>query len=206
MNENCLFYVISIAVAYFSGAIPIGFLIGKARGVDVRTVGSKNIGATNVYRTVGKPWGILAFAGDFLKGFLPTLAVKLVFDDLVYLPLAVGIMTVVGHMFTCFMKFKGGKGVATGFGMLVALLPWVVLSAFALWVVVMLASHYISLASIAAAAYLGVVVWIPVAFLASPGYANIPQCTVVTIVAIASIVKHRTNIERLRAGTENKIY
>ena len=206
MNENCLFYIVSIIVAYFCGAIPIGYIIGKARGVDIRTVGSKNIGATNVYRTVGKPWGILAFIGDFLKGFLPTLAVKFVFDDLVYLPLVVGIMTVVGHMFTCFMKFKGGKGVATGFGMLVALLPCVVLSAFAVWVVVMLLSHYISLGSIVAAAYLGVVVWIPISFMNSPGYHNLPQCIVVTIVALASILKHRTNIQRLLAGNENKIY
>jgi glycerol-3-phosphate acyltransferase PlsY len=206
MNENCLFFIVSIIVAYFCGAVPIGFLIGKMRGVDVRTVGSKNIGATNVYRTVGKPWGILAFIGDFLKGFLPTLVVKMVFDDLQYLPLVVGIMTVVGHMFTCFMKFKGGKGVATGFGMLVALVPAVVLSAFALWVVVMLVSHYISLASIAAAAYLGVIIWIPIAFMGNPGYHNIPQAIVVTIVAAASIIKHRTNIQRLLAGNENKIY
>lgn len=206
MNENCLFYIVSIIVAYFCGAIPIGYIIGKARGVDIRTVGSKNIGATNVYRTVGKPWGILAFTGDFLKGFLPTLTVKFVFDDLVYLPLVVGIMTVVGHMFTCFMKFKGGKGVATGFGMLVALLPCVVLSAFAVWVVVMLLSHYISLGSIVAAAYLGVVVWIPISFMNSPGYHNLPQCIVITIVALASILKHRTNIQRLLAGNENKIY
>jgi glycerol-3-phosphate acyltransferase PlsY len=115
-------------------------------------------------------------------------------------------MTVVGHMFTCFMKFKGGKGVATGFGMLVALLPCVVLSAFAVWVVVMLVSHYISLGSIVAAAYLGVVVWIPISFMNSPGYHNLPQCIVVTIVALASILKHRTNIQRLLAGNENKIY
>jgi glycerol-3-phosphate acyltransferase PlsY len=206
MNENCLFFIVSIIVAYFCGAVPIGFLIGKMRGVDVRTVGSKNIGATNVYRTVAKPWGILAFIGDFLKGFLPTLVVKMVFVDLQYLPLVVGIMTVVGHMFTCFMKFKGGKGVATGFGMLVALVPAVVLSAFALWVVVMLVSHYISLASIAAAAYLGVIIWIPIAFMGNPGYHNIPQAIVVTIVASASIIKHRTNIQRLLAGNENKIY
>ena len=102
--------------AYLVGAIPFGFLIGKMRGVDVRTVGSKNIGATNVFRTVGKKWGLLAFACDFLKGFLPTLLCKASATPVAWLPLAVGVACVVGHMLTPYMKFKGGKGVATAFG------------------------------------------------------------------------------------------
>ena len=124
-------YVIAIVAAYLIGSIPFGFLVGKMRGIDVRTVGSKNIGATNVFRTVGRNWGLLAFALDFLKGFIPTfLALHYVraSDDatLAFLPLATGVACVAGHMFTCFMKFKGGKGIATGFGMLVALTPFLV--------------------------------------------------------------------------------
>ena len=127
--DKSVIWILWAVGAYLVGSIPFGFLIGKLRGKDIRTLGSKNIGATNVYRTVGKPWGILAFLCDFLKGFLPTLAAQK-FGNADWLPLMVGILTVAGHMWTCFMKFKGGKGIATGFGMLVALTPVLVLTAF----------------------------------------------------------------------------
>ncbi len=195
--------------AYLVGSIPFGFLVGKMRGKDIRTLGSKNIGATNVYRTVGKPWGILAFACDFLKGFLPTFAALQFKDEGWYvdwLPLMVGILTVAGHMWTCFMKFKGGKGIATGFGMLVALTPVLVLVAFAMWVVVMLVSHYVSLGSIVAAAFLLVAVWFPCDFLRCRGYNDLPLCILVTVLCAFAIWKHRTNIIRLRAHAESKIY
>jgi glycerol-3-phosphate acyltransferase PlsY len=212
-------YLIAIVAAYLIGSIPFGFLVGKMRGIDVRTVGSKNIGATNVYRTVGHGWGLLAFLCDFLKGLLPTLGAKAIAAHysgdaaLAYLPLAVGVTTVAGHMWTCFMKFKGGKGIATGFGMLVALTPVLVLVAFALWVVVMLVSHYVSLGSIVAAAFLMVVVWLPwhdwfpCGMLRScTGYHDLPLCILVTVLCAFAIWKHRTNIIRLRAHAESKIY
>ena len=193
--------------AYIVGSIPFGYLIGRARGVDVRTVGSKNIGATNVYRCVGKLWGVLAFACDFLKGLIPTIAARKFGADLFpHLPLAVGVACVVGHTLTVFMKFKGGKGVATAFGMLVGLLPFVVLSAFALFVVAGALSHYISLGSCLAAAFLAVAVWIPCDTLGNPGFHDCPTAALVTLVAIFVIWKHRANIARLRAGTENKIF
>jgi len=191
--------------AYLVGSIPFGFLIGKLRGKDIRTLGSKNIGATNVYRTVGKPWGILAFACDFLKGFLPTFAAQK-FGNVEWLPLMVGILTVAGHMWTCFMKFKGGKGIATGFGMLVALTPVLVLVAFAVWVVVMLVSHYVSLGSIVAAAFLLVSIWFPCKLLHCKGYHDLPLCILVTALCAFAIWKHKTNIIRLRAHAESKIY
>ena len=191
--------------AYLVGSIPFGFLVGKMRGKDIRTLGSKNIGATNVYRTVGKPWGILAFACDFLKGFLPTLAAQK-FGHADWLPLMVGILAVAGHMWTCFMKFKGGKGIATGFGMLVALTPVLVLVAFAVWVVVMLVSHYVSLGSIVAAAFLLVSIWFPCKLLHCKGYNDLPLCILVTALCAFAIWKHKTNIIRLRAHAESKIY
>ena len=200
-----MIYVIFAVAAYFCGSIPFGFLIGKMRGVDVRTLGSKNIGATNVYRTVGHKWGFLAFFCDFLKGFIPTLLAKLLFPEVPYLAIMTGVLCVVGHMWTCFMKFKGGKGIATGFGMLVALIPWMVLTAFGIFVVTVWLSHYISLGSILAAAFLLVAVWFPI--LGNPGVsADLPQCVLVAVVAAFAIWKHRSNIGRLIKGCENKIY
>ena len=201
--EKTIVWLAWLAGAYLIGSIPFGFLIGRMRGVDVRTVGSKNIGATNVYRTVGKKWGLLAFFCDFLKGFVPVVLAQRLGDEM-YLPLAVGLMTVVGHMFTCFMKFRGGKGIATGFGMLVGLLPWLVLTAFGLFVITVWISHYISLGSCVAAAFLAVGVWFP--WLGSAGVRNLPLSAVVTAVALVAIYKHKANIRRLVDGCENKIY
>jgi len=201
--------------AYLIGAIPFGFLIGKMRGVDVRTVGSRNIGATNVFRTVGKKWGLLAFALDFLKGFLPTLAAVSMAGHGAggpegagglpsWLPIATGIACVVGHMLTPYMKFKGGKGVATAFGMLVALVPGLVGVAFLVFVAFFALSHYISLGSCAAALFLAVGVWFR--WLGCEGAANLPQAILITAIALFVVWKHRANIKRLAAGNENKIF
>jgi glycerol-3-phosphate acyltransferase PlsY len=201
--EKAMIWAAWLFGAYLAGSVPFGFLIGKMRGVDVRTVGSKNIGATNVYRTVGHGWGFLAFFCDFLKGLVPVVLAQR-FGGEAHLPLAVGLMTVVGHMFTCFMKFRGGKGVATGFGMLVGLLPWLVLAAFGIWVITVWLSHYISLGSCLAAAFLAVAVWFP--WLGSVGWRNLPLSIVVTVVALVAIYKHKSNIRRLMDGCENRIY
>ena len=197
MNENIVVWVAWIAGAYLVGSIPFGYLIGRARGVDVRTVGSKNIGATNVYRTVGKSWGLLAFLCDFLKGLLPVLA-SARWGGEANLPVCVGLACVVGHTLTVFMRFRGGKGVATAFGMMIALVPYPTLAAFAVFVVAVWISHYISLGSILAAATLGTLVW---ALPATPAVRWIA-----TAIAIFVIVKHRSNISRLLKGCENKIY
>ncbi len=183
--------------AYLVGSIPFGFLIGKMRGVDVRTVGSKNIGATNVYRTVGKKWGFLAFFCDFLKGFLPTLAALRWGDD-GNLAVYVGLACVIGHTLTVFMRFRGGKGVATAFGMMIALAPYPTLAAFGVFVVTVWLSHYISLGSILAAITLGALVWFVPCLPLLRGIA--------TAIAVFVVVKHRTNIARLVKGCENKIY
>ena len=193
-----------IVGAYLVGGIPFGYLIGRMRGVDVRTVGSKNIGATNVFRTVGKKWGLLAFLCDVLKGLVPVLLAKAFASRPSWVPLAVGIACVVGHMLTPYMKFKGGKGVATAFGMLIGLAPCLVGVAFALFAVVFACSHYISLGSCSAAAFLAVAVWFP--WLGSRGVDDIAQCILVAAVALFVIWKHRANISRLVSGTESKIY
>ena len=195
--------IIWITAAYLIGAIPFGFIIGKMRGVDVRTVGSKNIGATNVFRTVGKKWGLLAFALDVTKGLAPTILARC-FASGSWIPLAVGVACVTGHMLTPYMKFKGGKGVATGFGMLMALIPVHCALAFAVFALTFAASNYISLGSCTAAAFLGVSVWIKIGGFA--GYGDVPQAVLVTLVAAFVIFKHRANIKRLIDGNENKIY
>ena len=191
--------------AYLIGGIPFGFLIGKLRGIDVRTVGSKNIGATNVFRTVGKKWGLLAFFCDVMKGLVPTLVAKMLYaETMPAMPILVGITCVAGHMLTPYMKFKGGKGVATAFGALIALMPATVGMAFALFAIVFACSHYISLGSCAAATSLAVMVWIP--FLDHAGYNDLPLCILVTLIAAFIVWKHRSNIGRLVRGEENKIY
>lgn len=191
--------------AYCIGGIPFGFIIGKLRGVDVRTVGSKNIGATNVFRTVGKKWGLAAFALDVLKGLLPVLAAKRFapVDTHPWLPLAVGVACVAGHMLTPYMKFKGGKGVATAFGMLLGLVPALVGVAFAVFALFFAFSHYISLGSCMAALFLAVGVWFR--WLGCEGTDNLPQCILVTVMAVFVVWKHRSNIVRLVKGTENRI-
>ena len=209
-QQEVLIAVVFIVVAYLIGGIPFGFLIGKLRGVDVRTVGSKNIGATNVFRTVGKKWGLLAFLCDVMKGFLPTLFVRQwvadpeLYPDWTWLPLVVGITCVVGHMLTPYMKFKGGKGVATAFGALIALIPALVGTAFGLFALTFACSHYISLGSCTAAAFLAVAIWFPI--LGTKGAGDLPQCILVTFIALFIIWKHRSNIGRLVHGNENRIY
>jgi len=184
--------------AYLVGSIPFGYLIGRMCGVDVRTVGSKNIGATNVYRTVGKKWGFLAFFCDFLKGFLPACFASVLVPQPSFLPVLVGLACVIGHTLTIFMKFKGGKGVATAFGMTVALATYPALLAFAVFVVTVWISHYISLGSMLAAAALAVLVWFfPVV---------LPMRLIALFIAVFVIYKHKSNIRRLLDGCENKIY
>lgn len=207
--------------AYLVGGIPFGYVIGRLRGVDVRTVGSKNIGATNVFRTVGKGWGLLAFACDVLKGMLPTLAAKWYVASGYALPqpqpwyeagfpLFVGIACVVGHMLTPYItdekgrRFHGGKGVATAFGMLIGLIPAMVGVAFALFALLFACSNYISLGSCGAAAFLAIAIWFPV--LGTAGYRDLPQCVLVTVISLFIIWKHRANIGRLVKGNENKIF
>jgi len=192
--------------AYVLGSIPFGFLIAKACGKDIRTLGSGNIGATNVFRSVSKPLGILTFALDFLKGFCGVRFVPVLAADLTHtsfegmaLPVFCGALTVVGHNWTCFLGFKGGKGIATSAGLLLGLSPAGVGIAFAVWLAAFLSTRYVSVASIAAAVVLGVVAW-PLHLHAYGAW--FPG--VLTLLAALAVWKHRSNIARLRAGTESR--
>jgi glycerol-3-phosphate acyltransferase PlsY len=134
--------------AYFLGSIPFGFLVGKVKGVNLREKGSGNIGATNVFRVVGKKEGVFVFILDFLKGFLPVIY----FSDI---SVPAGILAllgaIIGHMTTPFLRFKGGKGVATGFGGIVALMPLPALIAFGVWSILVAITRRISVGSLTAA-------------------------------------------------------
>ncbi len=197
-------YIIAGLLAYLLGSVPFGLLVARARGVDIRAVGSRNIGATNVFRCVGKPWGILTFVLDFLKGLIgasliPCLASRLIAEEGTSAPtlaLVGGAAAVIGHTWPIFAGFKGGKGVATGFGMLVAITPAAVGIAFGAWLVVMAVSRYVSLSSVTAAAVLIALIWFP------RFCGHLPTSIVITVIAAVVIVRHRSNISRLIKGTE----
>jgi len=186
---------IVIGAAYLIGSIPTGLLLGKAYGIDVRREGSGNIGATNLYRTVGRKVGIITLIGDCLKGLLPVLLVKASSLPPEFAAW-VGLAAFCGHVFPVFLKFKGGKGVATALGVFLALAPLAVAIAIALFAVLMFLWRYVSLGSISAAAAMPLAVYL---------LGESRTVTVVTLVIAAIvIIRHHENIKRLLSGTENK--
>lgn len=204
------------AAAYVIGSIPSGFLIARGHGIDLRTRGSGNVGATNVGRVVGRKWGYLCFALDVLKGFLPVLLAGLylrqlrqsgqahpsVYHQVAWLAVAFG--AIAGHVFTFWLKFRGGKGVATSLGVLLGVYPYFTfpgLAALGVWIVVALVSRYVSVGSIVAA-----LAFLPLfAVFNWPTRDLWPLGVFAAAMAVLVIVRHRTNISRLLAGTENKI-
>jgi glycerol-3-phosphate acyltransferase PlsY len=184
-----------VIAAYLIGSIPTGLLLGKVFGVDIRTTGSGNIGATNVYRTLGRKVGVMTLVGDCLKGLIPVLVAKQM--GLPDLGIAlVGLAAFFGHVYTVFLGFKGGKGVATALGVFLGLSPLSVLLTLAVFVLVLFKWRYVSLGSIVAAAAMPV-------FVASID--RRPPIAVVTLLVAALVIwKHRENIKRLRAGSESK--
>ncbi|MEI2726943.1 MAG: glycerol-3-phosphate 1-O-acyltransferase PlsY [Verrucomicrobiota bacterium] len=193
--------------AYLLGSIPTGFLVARMRGVDIRTVGSKNMGATNVFRVLGKGPGIVVLLVDAMKGWaaiaLTRYEIHSHFADAggpneAIAPIVAGLFAILGHIFTCWLKFKGGKGIATSAGVMVALVPWALLVSLLLWLVAFVTTRYVSVASIAAAAVLPVATWFTT---------HDAMLTGVTfLVAALAIYKHKTNIQRLMNGTENRFH
>lgn len=194
----------ALVAAYLLGSVPFGLLIGKARGVDVRTVGSKNIGATNVFRCVGATWGVLAFACDMLKGFggVWCAALPLAWGagaDTLLLRVLCGTAAMLGHIFPLWLGFKGGKGVSTALGLLLGVAPAAAGVGLGVWVAAFLLSRYVSLSSCLAAVAVGALVWTPL-------YAGAPLwfAVLITVLAALAVVKHRANLARLCRGTENR--
>jgi len=207
-------FAVAIPVAFLLGSVPFGPVIAWAHGKDLRTIGSGNIGATNVARAVGRKWGYVCFALDVLKGFVPMIVVGVITDTpdeawVFAMWLAVGIAAILGHVFSIFLKFKGGKGVATSFGVALGLWPYFTvcaLIALALWVAVVLIWRYVSLASICASVTFPIALLLGILVVPSWRSSNLwPLLVAAVAIPVLVIVRHRENIRKLLAGTESKI-
>ncbi len=211
-------WMISIACAYFAGSIPFGVLISSMKGVDIRQKGSKNIGATNVGRVLGKKLGLICFILDVLKGAAPVLVVGLIsgmfgkkIGDIetvnMLLWICVAVTALLGHMYSPWLKFAGGKGVATTFGGMVAMWPLLtfpVLLAFVAWAITLKSSKMVSLASLISALVL-FLDSIIVVFLNSNVKHAWPLLAATATIALMVFWKHRSNILRIMSGEEPKI-
>lgn len=215
-----LVYIIVALGAYLLGSIPTGFLVAKAKGIDIRAVGSGNIGATNAMRVLGKPAGIFVLLMDASKGFVACFFGVVIYSyyfhqfggmhsttDSIPMPtqegmghfaIVAGIAAVLGHNYTCWLKFKGGKGVATSAGVYLALAPWAVLIALVIFILAVVLTKYVSVGAIAAAIALPVIVWVMTPH-------NVFLGIVTTALGLLAIYKHKSNIKRLMAGTENRL-
>jgi glycerol-3-phosphate acyltransferase PlsY len=203
-----LSYLIAAAIGYLLGSCPNGYLVSRARGVDIRKQGSGNIGATNVLRVLGKKWGYLVFALDVLKGFV---AVRLAFAiALALIPhttqreligIAGGLACILGHTFPVWLGFRGGKGVATSAGVLLGLMPIAVVSVFAVWLILFQVTRYVSVASITAAAALPVFVMLYLRLKLLTGASLLPFSI---LIAGVVIWRHRSNMQRLFHGKEQR--
>jgi glycerol-3-phosphate acyltransferase PlsY len=198
-------YPVAILGAYALGSIPTGYLVARAKGVDIRSVGSGNIGATNVFRILGKPAGIFVLVFDGLKGFAACAwfadwiikSFSISTSDEVYLRLVAGLAVVLGHNYTCWLRFKGGKGIATSAGVLAGIVPLALVIILGLWLVLFAVTRYVSIGSLAASFTLPFATW-----LTTKDW----TLTLVTgAMGALAIYKHKANIQRLLDGTENRI-
>ena len=197
--------LITLIFAYLAGSLPTGFLVARAMRVDITQVGSGNIGATNVFRVLGKGPGALVLIVDLLKGALavlvaPMLAAAMTPTDLLALPALAALGAVLGHNYTCWLGFKGGKGVATSAGAMAALIPPAFGVTVITWLLVFFLTRYVSMASIAAALILPVATIFTVS-----GPTRWPLVAFTSALAALAVWRHRANIERLKAGPEHRI-
>jgi glycerol-3-phosphate acyltransferase PlsY len=200
--------IVFILASYLVGAIPFGLLLGRLVGADVRLAGSGNIGATNVGRVLGKKMGVLTLICDVAKGFLPVWGAALLLPETTAATAATastiaakdlivvlcGLATVIGHMFPLYLKFKGGKGVATALGVFLALSPWSILISLIIFMAAVAVSGYVSVGSLAASALIPLWLWV---------FGASSQVLVVAVVIVVLIwLKHSSNIGRLLRGEE----
>ncbi len=202
-------YLITGLAAYLLGSIPTGYLVARARQLDIRRLGSGNIGATNVFRTLGRAAGTFVLAVDFLKGYvacqflatgITAFLAHLLPPDAAQseIPLLIaGVAAILGHNYTCWLHFRGGKGIATSAGVLTALVPWALLIGLGVWLTLFALFRYVSLASIGAALALPMAVWLT---------GSSPTLILITLsLAVLAVYTHRANIQRLLNGTEHRI-
>jgi glycerol-3-phosphate acyltransferase PlsY len=189
---------VALVVAYLLGAIPMTLIVARlGAGVDLRAVGSGNLGATNLYRALGWKYAIPAGVFDVAKGAVPTAFLPGRVGTEAWIPLAIGAAAITGHVFSVFVRFRGGKGVATAAGVVLALAPLPVLLSFVVWAGVVKLTGYVSLASMLGAVVFPLAAWIV-------GTANPWVVPVGALLAAFILFTHRTNLARLLAGTENR--
>jgi len=190
--------------AYLLGAVPFGYIIAHANGIDIYKTGSGSIGATNVFRSVGKAWGVLTFFLDALKGFIPAFLFPIIASryceetNSLMLALGCSALAVVGHNWPVYLGFKGGKGIATSAGALAGIIPELVGIALLVWIITFLCTRFVSVASITAAVALMACGWL---FCMKQGL-SLP--VILTILGFFAIWRHRSNIKRLMEGTEHR--
>lgn len=188
-----------IAIAYLCGSIPVGLIIGRlAKGIDIREYGSGNIGASNVWRILGRKWGALVFAADVCKGFAPVFVVRELLHQPNWMPILIGLGAIVGHNASVFLRFKGGKGVATSLGVAIGMSPAAGLIGLTVWLFLVWATRYISVSSITAVPICCVFIWF---FNGS----TIPYALFGVVASVFAAYKHKSNVARLKAGTENRV-
>ena len=189
-------FVAALLLAYLAGSIPFGLVVGKVfYHVDVREHGSGNVGTTNVFRVLGKKAGVVVLVCDMLKGFVPAFIAASFFNP--WLAIFIAAAPVVGHMYSVFLKGRGGKGVATGAGVVLALVPLAFGIILVVWVLLILTTRYVSLASLVATLLVPVFVF---AF-GDP----LPYEIAAVLVTVVIFWAHRGNIRRLIAGNENRV-
>jgi glycerol-3-phosphate acyltransferase PlsY len=209
-------FAFAVIFGYLLGSVPFGVMLARAHGKDLRSIGSGNIGATNVARALGRKWAYFCFVLDVLKGLVPMLVVRILagaFEPTpgpLFLWLLVGCAAILGHIFPLYLKFKGGKGVATSLGVAFGLWPYYTICAFfafVIWVVVTLIWRYISLASITASVAFPLVLVLAIVLIPRWDFVNLwPLLIAATAIPLMVITRHRENIKRLIAGTENKVF
>jgi glycerol-3-phosphate acyltransferase PlsY len=198
-------YAVVAVIGYVAGAIPFSYVAGRMfGGIDLREHGSGNLGASNTFRLLGPKIASVVLVGDIAKGFLPVYFAPALAStdrsDALWAMLVAGFFAVLGHMFSCFVGFRGGKGIATTAGAFLALDPWALLATFAVWASVMAQTRIVSVASMAAAVALPFVVYLFGRLgIGTGGRSVLVLAIAVTVIVIA---KHRSNIQRLMAGTE----
>ena len=194
---NYMLVIGGFLLGYVFGSIPCGlWLVQAFHGIDIRKYGSGNIGTTNVFRTVGSKTAAAVLAGDMLKGIMALYIIsKFTADPIIVAITALGAL--LGHNYSLFLGFKGGKGVATGLGLFLYMLPWGAVAAFSVWVVIVLITRYVSLGSIVAAIVAAATGW----YLQYP----VPYAVFGTLAGFFVIIRHKDNIKRLIEGTESKI-
>ena len=195
MDFKIIFFLVG---SYLIGSIPFAYIITKtARGIDIRNFGSGNPGATNVFRVAGKTYGLITLMFDFLKGLITVSVTKLFYPDLISISIICGLLSIIGHNWPVWLKFRGGKGFATSLGVLLGLIPLVTFFGLITFVIIFILTKYVSLSSVLSSIVVIAMCWIK--------REQLILCLFVSLTGLMIIIRNRPNIVRLLKGTESKL-